>query len=699
MKHILSLAPLFALFVFPSQGPAQETADSPQGISAPSDLDKKFDHLDKDKAPLTLGDASDRVRELQLTLNAKLGGRDSLIRLATPVGIGPARGTSRDDPKSQVRIVWIPEWDRAFHIRGDWIPYDESGQPIEWPDTAQSTDFQPVHFLKLPDDPLKVDGVFGQHTQAAVMLFQLEHSLLVTGDVDAVTLDKLEPLLPTNPLLATIMGWVSHIFDPENDSYPYLVKTSTAMIATLLILIASIAVYQMTRMLANSTTLLSRWMFTPSTSPWFTALRENHVFYRIAHFGPALFIWAAGQLIFPDATSQFPYLNTFQNWHEYVSRWGLAYLSVVFVAVLFAFIKACETIYDPDQDVNNPIIGITRAAKRFVEILGVILVVAALAGRNPLLIIGGLGGFMALIVLMFRDYLLGVVASVQIITNKVVKVGDWIVMPKYNADGDVIDMSLTLIKVQNFDKTISTIPTYAVLTESFRNWSGMHQSGGRRIKRAIFIDVYSIRICSPDMVARFEKMELIRDYILTKKAELEEYNRQHDVQASLVNSRRLTNLGTFRAYLDAYLRSHPGLHHDLTFLVRHLQPTNNGLPIEVYAFTKETAWGQYEAIQADIFDHVLAVLPEFELKAFQDVTNWQPPQTETRPPKDASEHLAQIEAMIEKENQKLQSDPRSRLAARLRKVRARIRELGLADTVYVDSSDRTLQLRFGSEPQ
>ena len=216
------------------------------------------------------------------------------------------------------------------------------------------------------------------------------------------------------------------------------------------------------------------------------------------------------------------------------------------------------------------------------------MICASLAGEHPFYIIGGLGAFTAVFMLVFRDSVLGLVASIQIIANRVVKVGDWIAMPKFNADGDVQEMSLGLIKVQNFDKTVSTIPTNTVLTESFRNWTGMQISGGRRIKRALLIDIRSIQVCTPEMIERFEQIELIRDYITEKRAELTEYNRTHDVDVSTVNSRRLTNIGTFRAYLKAYLGTHPGLTSEITFLVRHLQPTSNGLPIEIYAFSKET---------------------------------------------------------------------------------------------------------------
>jgi len=199
-----------------------------------------------------------------------------------------------------------------------------------------------------------------------------------------------------------------------------------------------------------------------------------------------------------------------------------------------------------------------------------------------------------------------------------VRIGDWIEMPKYGADGDVIDVTLHTVKVQNWDKTITTIPAYALISDSFRNWRGMSESGGRRIKRAVNIDMTSVRFCTDEMLERFEKFQLIGDYIKGKRAEIAEYNAEQGIDTSeLVNGRRLTNIGTFRAYMAAYLRSHPNIHNDMTFLIRHLPPGEHGLPIEIYVFSNDQVWANYEAIQADIFDHILAVIPLFDLRVFQ----------------------------------------------------------------------------------
>jgi miniconductance mechanosensitive channel len=202
-----------------------------------------------------------------------------------------------------------------------------------------------------------------------------------------------------------------------------------------------------------------------------------------------------------------------------------------------------------------------------------------------------------------------------------VGIGDWIEMPSYGADGDVIDVTLHTIKVQNWDKTITTIPSYALISDSFKNWRGMSESGGRRIKRAVHIDMNSVKFCNPEMLDRFEKYELITDYVRSKRKETAEYNRDHNTDTSeLVNGRNLTNIGTFRAYVAAYLHSHPKIDQGMTFLIRHLQPGELGLPIEIYVFSNDQVWANYEAIQADIFDHILAVIPTFELRVFQHPT-------------------------------------------------------------------------------
>ena len=232
-----------------------------------------------------------------------------------------------------------------------------------------------------------------------------------------------------------------------------------------------------------------------------------------------------------------------------------------------------------------------------------------------------MGALTAVILLIFRDTILSFVASIQISSYDLVKIGDWIEVPKFGADGDVIDISLNVIKVQNFDKTITVIPTYKLIEDSFKNWRGMTLSGGRRIKRAVYIDQSTIKFCTEEMLTRFEKFHLIKDYINQKMEEVKKYNFDKGIDNSeLVNGRRLTNVGTFRAYLKQYLMQREDINKNLTFLIRQLPPGPEGLPIEIYVFANNIVWSIYEDIQSDIFDHVLAVVPQFELKIFQNPT-------------------------------------------------------------------------------
>jgi miniconductance mechanosensitive channel len=270
---------------------------------------------------------------------------------------------------------------------------------------------------------------------------------------------------------------------------------------------------------------------------------------------------------------------------------------------------------------NRPIKGYLQVAKIVVYSAALILMVAALMDRSPLLLLSGLGAMAAVLMLVFKDTILSLVASVQISSNDMVRVGDWIEMPQLNADGAVVDIALHTVKVQNWDKTITTVPTHRLISESFKNWRGMSESGGRRIKRALMIDQTSIRFLPASEVRALQRFSLIADYLDAKQVEIARWNGARPERApETVNARRVTNLGTLRAYIQAYLRAHPGIAQDMTLLVRQLAPSPAGLPIEIYCFTASTAWADYEATQGDIFDHLLAILPEFGLRLFQQPT-------------------------------------------------------------------------------
>lgn len=313
----------------------------------------------------------------------------------------------------------------------------------------------------------------------------------------------------------------------------------------------------------------------------------------------------------------FAYLEP--NWSSFLTRLISILYVLNFTFVITTILSAANEIYEKNEKHRErPIKGYIQVIKIIVYIFGSMLVTGIVIGRSPLEIIAGLGVFAAILALLFKDIILSFVASIQISSYDLVRVGDWIELPKYGADGDVIDISLTVIKIQNWDKTITSVPTYKLIEDSFKNWRGMKVLGSRRIKRAVNIDQSSIQFCTEEMLNRFEKISLISEYIRTKKEELDQINLKKNVEEeSLVNRRRLTNIGTFRIYLTEYLRQREDINLDYTFMVRQLQSGADGLPIEIYLFVKTTEWIQYENIQSDIFDHILAVVPQFELNIFQ----------------------------------------------------------------------------------
>lgn len=343
---------------------------------------------------------------------------------------------------------------------------------------------------------------------------------------------------------------------------------------------------------------------------WDNYLLERKVFHKLSHIVPAIIIYLAAAL-FPD----------YQLW---IIKGVAIYMIVVVLLVINAFLNALHDIYTTFEiSKARPIRGYIQVIKIITFTIGGILLISNLIGESPLILLSGLGALSAVILLIFKDSILGLVAGVQLTSNDMVRVGDWIEMPKYGADGDVIDISLNTVKVQNWDNTITTIPTYALISDSFKNWRGMQTSGGRRIKRSIFIDTSSIEICSPEMIEKFKKIHYLQDYIERKEAEIEQYNIDNNIDRSVkVNGRAMTNIGVFRTYIQNYLDHHPSIHKGMTCMVRQLQSGETGLPLEIYAFTNVTDWGVYEGIQADIFDHILAIAAEFGLRVFQSPTGY-----------------------------------------------------------------------------
>lgn len=342
---------------------------------------------------------------------------------------------------------------------------------------------------------------------------------------------------------------------------------------------------------------------------WDDVMLKTGVFTRMSHLAPALAFNAFG----PDVLGETP--AVFAGVHAAVN----IYLTVIWTAVFFALLDAVQLMSHEREDGGRmPVKGFVQAVKLVASLVALILILSTLLDKSPLYLLSGLGALTAVLLLVFRDALLGFVAGIMISVNQMVRIGDWIEMSKAGADGFVIDVSLTTVKVQNWDRTITTIPTYSLISDSFKNWRGMFDSGGRRIKRALYIDMRTVRFADEALLARWRRMDLLKQYLAEKQAEIDEANRQRGTDLTILgNGRRLTNLGTFRAYCIAYLRAHPQIHQDMTFLVRQLAPTEHGMPIEIYVFTKDTRWAFHEGIQADIFDHLLAVCGEFGLRVYQ----------------------------------------------------------------------------------
>ena len=345
---------------------------------------------------------------------------------------------------------------------------------------------------------------------------------------------------------------------------------------------------------------------------WDDIILEHGVFGRLAQAVPALIVYfgVAGLPGLGESLSQI------------IANVALAYLALAMTLALGALLSAGNAIYGTYPVARDrPIKGFVQVAQIVVYVLGAVFIVSALLARSPVVLLTGFGAMTAILLLIFRDTILSLVASIQLTGLDMVRVGDWIEMPQYNADGDVVDIELHTIKVQNWDKTITTIPTHKLISESFKNWRGMSESGGRRIKRSIHIDARSVRFLTDDEVEKFTRFALLREYVDRKRSELAAYNAGlGGAETANVNLRRLTNLGTFRAYLWNFLQNHPQIHREMTLLVRQLQAGEKGIPIEIYCFTGTTEWAAYEGIQADIFDHILAQCGEFGLRVFQTPT-------------------------------------------------------------------------------
>ncbi|MFP6856819.1 MAG: mechanosensitive ion channel family protein [Roseibacillus sp.] len=395
------------------------------------------------------------------------------------------------------------------------------------------------------------------------------------------------------------------------DAQPWLADGLVTPLALLLLLLGLVVLAWLLYVVARP--LLLRWMKalvhrTPFS--WDEDLFGHGVFRWASHFVPALMIQAMAPGLFAEA----PVLE------KILVVGSRIYMVVAGYFVLDSLLNAGRAIYRrTDLSRTFQINTFVQVAKLLAALVAVLMAIVILTGQSPVVLLGGLGVFASVLMLVFKDVVLGFVAGIQLASNRMLSPGDWLEMPSHKADGDVEQIGLTTVKVRNWDKTITTIPTYALITEPFKNWRGMSESGGRRIKRSLLVDVSSIRLCDEAMLKRFGEIEHIGAHIRKKEAEVDAWNVEHGVidDPNRVNGRRLTNVGSFRAYIEAYLRNHPDISQEMTLLVRQLAPTGEGLPIELYCFSTNKNWAAYEGIQADIFDHLLAVAPEFDLRVFQ----------------------------------------------------------------------------------
>ncbi|CAM2008063.1 mechanosensitive ion channel family protein [Acanthopleuribacter pedis] len=389
-------------------------------------------------------------------------------------------------------------------------------------------------------------------------------------------------------------------------------QTLAGLLALLLLAIGIFTLSFLANLIAKRYILrVLGYIITRTKNKWDDVFLERKVFNRLSHLAPAIVIYISAAFVFPAHETH--------PMEMLMRRAAMVYMIVVSLLVLNSFFSAVADIYSNfDISRNRPIKGYIQALKIIIYLFAGILIISTIIDRSPLILLSGLGALTAILLLVFKDTILGFVAGIQLASNNMVRPGDWISMPKYGADGDVIDVTLTMVKVQNWDKTISYIPIYSLISDSFTNWRGMSESGGRRIKRALNIDMTTIRFMSDEDLAKMRKITLLKDYLAAKDKEIDDHHRTTQTDTSHpANVRRQTNIGIFRAYVEFYLRRHPKIHQEMTLIVRQLAPTSEGLPVEIYCFSNDQAWAAYEGIQGDIFDHLLAVVPLFELQVFQ----------------------------------------------------------------------------------
>ena len=398
------------------------------------------------------------------------------------------------------------------------------------------------------------------------------------------------------------MDYLNFIADirSEISHYPWL-ETLLALIV--LVLFAALANFIAKRVIVRGIRYLVTKLKTSNQS----IFAEHSIIRRLANLVPALVVM--------NGVTTIPHLSP--KLIMFIQMGAQAFIFLTIALTISEVLNIFNLIYQRNpKSRNKPIKGYLQLIKLILFVVCGLMILGTFLKKDVFTLLAGFGAMAAVLMLVFQNTILSLVASVQIASYDMVRIGDWIEMPSLNADGDVIDMSLHTVTVQNFDKTFTTIPTNKLVTDTFRNWRGMSNAGCRRIKRSLFLDQSSVHFMSDEEQQKLKEFLLLDQYLDAKQSEIEDFNK-HLSNQSRYNQRRLTNLGTFRAYVEFYLKQHQGIAQNQTLLVRQLQPISEGLPLEIYAFTNTTAWASYEAIQSDIFDHLIAIIPEFGLRIYQ----------------------------------------------------------------------------------
>ena len=405
-------------------------------------------------------------------------------------------------------------------------------------------------------------------------------------------------------ILKSAKAWFEKILSNGALSPEWIPFVSNAALTILVIIFIIICLYVSRYVLRKSVYLF----IIKTPGKWDDYLIKHKLFLSLAGLVAVIILQNSIPVIYEDS-GYLPLLN------KLVQIYFVYVLVKIFVSVL----KGTEEyLSQTDMFVEKPIASWFQLTRILIYIAAAIICLSILLGKSPIYFLGAFGAVSAVILLVFKDTILGLVASIQISSNDMIRVGDWVEMSKYNADGDVIAINLNTVKIRNWDKTISTVPTHFFITDSFKNWRGMQESGGRRIKRTIQINVNSIQFVHPEFREKLKEIHLIKDFIEQRQSEIEEYNQKHQVGSDiLINGRRMTNIGVFRKYAELYLRNHPGINQNMSLMVRQLTATDTGLPIEIYCFTNTVRWVEYESIQSDIFDHLFASASHFGLGVFQ----------------------------------------------------------------------------------